>query len=178
MARKTINANVVFVIAQQGFRDEEYAYPREELMEAGATVITVSKQAGLCTGKLGLSATADIALRRAVNMRWDAVVFVGGPGASGYFEDPDAHELARKVARDGRVVAAICIAPTILGKAGLLDGMDVTSFPSEQGTLEGLGAKWTGNPVQVAQLGQAKVITGNGPEAARDFGKAIVDALS
>ncbi|MGN0034536.1 MAG: DJ-1/PfpI family protein [Coriobacteriales bacterium] len=178
MARPVINSNVVFVIAPEVFRDEEYAYPREELVSAGANVLTASSRPGSCIGKLGMKAEAGLSVRSAANMRWDAVVFVGGQGASCYFEDADAHALARKVYDAGGVVAAICIAPTILGKAGLLEGVAVTSFPSEKETLEALGARWTGNTVEVSHAENAYIVTANGPDAAREFGKTLVQTLA
>jgi protease I len=166
-------ARVLMVIAPAVFRDEEYEHPKEVLEARGATVVTVSRSAGTCTGKLGATAEATLALADATAADYDAVIFVGGGGAETYFDDPVAHNLARTADALGRVVAAICIAPSILARAGLLRGVKVTAFGSQEDDLRRHGARWTGAPVQV----DGRIITANGPAAARDFGVAIADAL-
>jgi protease I len=161
------------VIAPEVFRDEEYAHPKEVLVSRGATVTTASTRVGECRGKLGMTATADIAIAEADAGRFDAVVFVGGGGAEVFFDDGAAHDLARDAAAMGRVLGAICIAPSVLARAGLLAGVRATAFPSRKDDLIAHGAQWTGAPVEV----DGRVVTANGPEAARAFGEAIADLL-
>lgn len=164
---------VLMVIAPEMFRDEEYEHPREVLERRGASITTASVEAGPSLGRFGLKATADIALRDASAEDYDAVVFVGGPGASVYFDDPAALELAKAMASAGKLVTAICIAPTILAHAGLLQGKRVTAFPSQEDEIRAHGALFTGNPVQ----SDGRIITANGPEAAYSFGETIGNAL-
>lgn len=164
---------VLMVIAPDQFRDEEYAQPREVLEGRGATVVTASLAPGPCRGKLGMMARAEVALAEADPYAYDAVILVGGAGAQMFFDDPDAHRLVRTMLSNGRVVAAICIAPSILARAGLLDGVCATAFSSQEDDLRTHGATWTGAPVQV----DGAIITANGPAAARDFGMTIADVL-
>ena len=105
---------------------------------------------------------------------FDAVVFVGGSGASVYFDDPTAHALARAAADGRKVLAAICIAPSTLANAGLLAGKRATCWSSEAANLKAKGAHYTGSPVERDGL----IITGQGPQAARQFASALVDALA
>jgi protease I len=161
------------VIAPAVFRDEEYEHPKEVLEARGAMVVTASRSAGTCTGKLGAMAEATLPLADADAAEYDAVVFVGGSGAETYFDDPIAQELARDAHALGRVVAAICIAPSILARAGLLDSVRATAFGSQEDDLRRHGARWTGSPIEI----DGRIITANGPAAARDFGVAIADAL-
>jgi len=164
---------VLMVIAPDQFRDEEYAHPREILEGRGATITTASVAPGPCRGKLGMMARAQVALAEADPARYDAVVFVGGGGAQIYFDDADAHRIARTMHENGKIVAAICIAPSILARAGLLKDVHATAFSSQENDLREHGALWTGAPVQV----DGAIVTGNGPAAARDFGMAIADLL-
>jgi protease I len=165
---------VLMVIAPEVFRDEEYARPREVLESRGATVVTASRSAGVCQGKLGMTAEATVSLADADAADYDAVVFVGGGGAQVYFDDPVAHALAQEADRLGRVVAAICIAPSVLARARLLHGVRATAFPSQKEDLAEHGAIWTDGPVEV----DGRIITANGPDAAYDFGLAISEALA
>lgn len=164
---------VVMVIAPSVFRDEEYAEPKRVLESRGVSVTTASVAAGECIGKLGMRATADAALHDISSMPWDAAIFVGGGGAVVFFDDPDAHRLARDTASHGGVVAAICIAPSTLAHAGLLDGVRATAFPSQRDDLRSYGAVWTGEPVTV----DGRIVTANGPEAATEFGESVAELL-
>jgi len=165
--------HVLMVIAQDQFRDEEYVRPKEVLERRGAVVTTASVAPGTCTGKLGLTAVADLALADVDHTSYDAVAFIGGGGSAMFFDDPIAHDLARAFLTTGRPVAAICIAPSTLARAGVLADRRATAFPSQEDDLRAHGALWTGAPIEV----DGTVITANGPAAAADFGEAIADAL-
>jgi len=165
--------SALLVIAPEMFRDEEYAEPKRILEERGARVSTASVSAGPAVGKLGMRTTADISVADAAQQDWDAVAFVGGPGARVFFDDPDAHALAHGVYDAGGIVSAICIAPSTLAHTGLIEGVRATAFPSQEQDLRSHGAVWTGSPVTV----DGRIVTGNGPEAATEFGTALADLL-
>ncbi|HSK47969.1 MAG TPA: DJ-1/PfpI family protein [Coriobacteriia bacterium] len=165
--------DVVMVIAQEVFRDEEYAEPRTILQSRGARVVTASTAPGKCIGKLGMTAEAELSISEAAERRWDAVVLVGGGGASCFFDDADAHRLAREALASGAVVGAICIAPSVLAHAGLLKGIRATAFPSQEADLTKHGAVWTGEAVTV----DGRIVTANGPDAADEFGESLARLL-
>ncbi len=164
---------VLMVIAPEGFRDEEYVEPRDVLRERGARVVTASVAPGPCRGKLGLMARAEVALFEADPSDYDAVVFVGGGGSEVFFDDLDARSLARRMYEDGKPVAAICIAPTVLANAGLLEGRPATCFSSARDALVSAGAEVTDAPVEQ----DGTIITASGPEAATGFGERLAEAL-
>ncbi|MBN1192091.1 MAG: DJ-1/PfpI family protein [Coriobacteriia bacterium] len=165
--------NVLMVIAPAVFRDEEYEHPKQVLEGRGATITTASRAPGECRGKLGMTAEATIGIADAAASDYDAVVFIGGGGAEVFFDDPDAHRLAQEAVAGGGVVGAICIAPSILARAGLLRDVRATAFQSQREDLISHGAVWTGAPVEVS----GPIVTANGPDAARAFGWAIGDVL-
>lgn len=165
--------SVLMVIAPEVFRDEEYAVPKDVLEIRGASVTTASTHVGEAIGKLGMIAFATETVAQARTTTWDAVIFVGGAGSSVYFDDADAHRLAHDTLAREAVLAAICIAPSTLARAGLLEGVRATAFPSQRDDLVEHGAIWTGEPVTVDGL----IVTANGPDAAGEFGDAVADLL-
>lgn len=163
----------VLVIAEQTFRDEEYLVPKEILARAGVEVATASTTTGEAVGKLGHKVRPDLLVSQIKVEDYDALVFVGGGGAAQYFADETAHKLARGFAQAGKVVAAICIAPVILARAGLLNGKRATVFPDGAPELTKAGAIYTAQKVER----DGRIITGNGPEAAEAFGLEILNQL-
>lgn len=152
---------IMLVVDKHDFRDEEYQEPKEILEKAGFKVITASTVTQEIEGKLGLRITPDIYVKDISVNQLDALIFIGGGGSSQYFEDPLAHDLANQAFKLGKIVGAICIAPIILGNAGLLKGKKAIVYPDGADILKKQGAIYTGNPVDV----DGKIITGNGPDA-------------
>jgi len=164
---------VLLIVASMDFRDEEYLETRKVLESAGAIITTASSRAGESTGTMGSKITVDKGLSEVGSGSFDAVVFIGGPGAKEFFDDTRAHKLALEAVNQGKVVAAICIAPSILANAGVLNGKKATAFISEKDNMESHGAKYTGNDVTK----DGKIITASGPHAAGDFGRLIANKL-
>lgn len=165
--------SALMIIAQNVFRDEEYEIPHQILTRRGAHVVTASETAGEALGKLGMRVHAETSVADAARREWDAVVFVGGAGAAAFFDDPAAHAIALSARDRDAVVSAICIAPSTLAHAGMLQGVEATAFPSQSEDLVIHGARWTGDPVTVDGL----IVTANGPEAAEQFGHAVADLM-
>ena len=132
-----------------------------------------SKEAGACHGKLGGTEQATIAMRDVKISDYNRCAFIGGPGAGAYAEDPDALKVARDAAASEMPLGAICIAPTILAKAGVLKGKKATVWDDGEETqinlLKDSGALYSGEDVTVDGL----IVTANGPEAAEKFGRTF-----
>jgi protease I len=165
--------NVLMVIASTNFRDEEYSDPRKALEAAGARVTVACSSLNTAKGKLGLEVKPDVLISAVKESDFDGIVFVGGGGSKEYFDSPVAHKLAQGFYGKGKLTAAICIAPAILANAGLLKEKKATSFPSSEEILKAKGAAFTGSGVEC----DGKIVTGVGPEAAKKFGKKLVEVL-
>ena len=162
----------LLIIAQNGYQDVELAGTQEALLQAGFEVSLASTEEGPCIGKFGGTEEALLAMRDVDPVSYDVLAFIGGPGAHALAEDPEAILLARTRADTGKVLGAICIAPTILAAAGVLKGKHATVWDEggeQQKFLVGHGATYTGEPVTVDGM----IITANGPDAAQEFGRAL-----
>ncbi len=162
------------IIAPVNFRDEELLEPKDVLENNNIEVTVASKDADSATGMLGAMVTVDMDYKDIKVEDYDGIVFVGGSGASIYFDDEIAQGLAKSFFEQGKVVSAICIAPSTLAHAGLLKDKKATCFGSQEEDLVEHGAEYTGEPVTT----DGKIVTANGPQAATEFGQAITKSLN
>lgn len=164
---------VVMIIAQDDFRDEELFQPKKILEQAGVKVSVAAPSLLPAKGMLGGKITPDIKINDVNGRDFDAVIFIGGMGASSYWDDPAAHKIAQDAFSSNKIVAAICIAPVTLANAGILKSKRATVWSSEAKQLKSQGAVYTGNPVEK----DGNIITASGPTVATQFGEEIVRAL-
>lgn len=160
------------IIAPENFRDEELLDTKAAL-EARDVKVDVASTVNESTGMLGARAKVDLNINSVSVDDYDAVIFVGGTGSSIYFNDEKALAIAKESYEKGKVTAAICIAPSILANAGILENKKATAYQSEASNLESKGATYTGSSVEQ----DGKIITANGPQSARAFGEAISNSL-
>lgn len=167
--------NVVMIIACKDFRDEELETPKKILEDAGHDVTVASTSTEGCKGMMGAEVDPDVLLEDVEADDYDAMIFVGGTGSSDYYENEQALELARAGDKEGLVVGAICLAPGILARAGVLKGKKATAYDADivRKAFEEGGADYTGSKVTVDGV----MVTGNGPEAAQAFGEKIAQML-
>ena len=163
----------LMIIAHEMFRDEEYAEPKSVLEKVGFEITTASSKLGEATGRFGLKAKVDLTLDKVKVEDYDTVLFIGGPGSHGYYQDPLAHRIAKEAVEQGKVLGAICAAPGILANAGLLKGKKATVHEADIETLTKGGATYTGKGIEIDD----KIITADGPKNARAWGETIVKAL-
>jgi len=165
-------SKVLLVIAPEGYQDKELADTKTALEQSGHTsVITSTTQEA--HGKLGGKTGVDVIASDVNPGDYDATVFIGGPGSIGLADDATVQDIAKNFYNAGKVVAAICAAPLLLAKIGILQGKKATCDPSQNESLKQSGAALTNKPVEV----DGKIITGNGPEASYEFGKTIAQNL-
>ncbi|MBU3964314.1 DJ-1/PfpI family protein [Patescibacteria group bacterium] len=170
---------IAIIISFRNFRDEEYFIPKDIFLGAGFEVITVSSQKGTAIGGSGGEAEIDITFDEIDISQLDAVVFVGGPGAYKYIDDEQVLEIIRKANQQGKLLAAICIAPAIFAHAGVLRGKRATVWSSIMDkkpikVLQENGAEYLDKSV----VCDGNIITANGPYSAEEFGKSIVQHLT
>ena len=101
---------------------------------------------------------------------YDGLILPGGlPGTNHLKEDSKVIALVKKYAKEGKLVAAICAAPTVLGFAGVLKGKNATCYPGMESGLTG-ATKKTDEVVR-----DGNIITSRGLGTALPFGGAIIE---
>ena len=165
---------VAMIIAHKNFRDPELTIPKNILENNGAKVVIASTSCEPSIGVEGTVMPVDILIDNLKVANFDAVVFIGGPGAIEYFDNKKARQIAKETFGIGKIIAAICAASGTLAKSGVLTGKRATSFSGVSNILNENGAIFTGEAVTI----DGNIITANGPAAATQFGEALVQALT
>lgn len=172
-----IQKKALFIVAPKRYQDYEYNTPKKILESAGIKVITASQRAGFCQGSFGDTAEAKLSLAEVIVDHYDAIVFVGGGGAIIYQTDIQAHLIAQEAVKKGKILAAICISPTTLAYAGVLEGKKATVW-NEDGNQAQLLTKNGATFVDRDVVIDGKIVTANGPSAAKKFGEEILKLLA
>ena len=159
----------IYVFLADGFEEVEALTPIDVLRRAGLNVVTVSvKDSPVVHGAHGVPVITDAVMDEVEE--GDMILLPGGmPGATHLDKCDELSELILQYAADGKHLAAICAAPLVFGKRGLLKGKKATCYPGFESFLE--GAEYTAAPVEC----DGNFITGKGPGAAMDFAFAIVE---
>lgn len=169
---------IAMLIAQQEFRDEEYLIPKSIFQQQGIEVITVSIEKGQAIGVFGGTTEADFAFSDINAGSFDGIVFVGGSGAMRDMDNKEVYGIAKEAVAQNKVLGAICISPAILANAGVLKGKKATVWASNMDKsavkmLESGGADYQTEKVVI----DGKIVTANGPEAARRFAETTAGLL-
>ncbi len=185
---KLINKNmtkksyqVAEIIAFQCFQDQEYSITKNILDNSGAKVDVFSSKLGKAQSKNGnLTVNIEKTLDDLNVDEYDAVIFIGGPGAQDFFSDSTAHQVAKTSINKNKVLGAICIAPAILANAGVLKGQNATIWtdPFDKETMIEYLTNWGAIFIDKAVVISGNIITANGPQASEEFGAAILKTLS
>jgi len=163
------------VVAQTGFKDEEYIIPKEIFEKEGHKVRTTSLSRAIATGVGGLKVQPDMAIHEANPEFFDAIVIVGGPGSPILARTEEVLALVKNANEAGKIMAAICLGPMVLANAGVLAGKNATVYPDSKAliTLRNGCAKYLEQPVVIDE----NIVTADSPPSAGEFGEAVVQLL-
>ncbi|MGB2762668.1 MAG: DJ-1/PfpI family protein [Minisyncoccales bacterium] len=170
---------IAMIIAHRDFRDEEYFIPKRILMSRNFEIITVSTSNEKAIGMHGGEVRIDAIIDSLIVDDFDALLFIGGAGVIDNIDNHEFHRAAKTAVEKGKVLGAICVAPMILAKAGVLNGRKATVWSSPMNknpikVLEENGAVYEEDTVVVDK----KIITANGPLAADQFAQTVAEALT
>ena len=147
----------------------------------GLTVVDIVRRAGMEIETISITDKAEATSSHKVTFKtdttkadadfdgYDGIVLPGGmPGTLNLGADETVDKVIHEFAAQGKLVSAICAAPSVLGQAGLLEGKKATCHPGFEDKL--LGAAWLEEPVVV----DGNIITSRGMGTAIAFALEIV----
>jgi 4-methyl-5(b-hydroxyethyl)-thiazole monophosphate biosynthesis len=163
----------ILVPLANGFEEIEAITIIDVLRRAGLTVRTTSLTTDRSViGAHGVAVSADASLSSMADYLFDAVVLPGGmPGATNLAQDPVLKDILLRHQKSDRYLAAICAAPTVLAKHGLLKGKRATAYPGFEEQLTGATVKHDD------VVTDGRVVTSRGPGTAMAFAICLVEVL-
>lgn len=180
MNQPLLQGRKIAILATDGFEQSELQKPKQLLEEAGAVVQVVSPKdgdaiKGWTGGNWGESVKVDVALAKAKASDYHALVLPGGvlnPDKLRLQED--AIDFIEAFGKAGKPIAAICHGPWTLIDAGLVEGKEITSWPSLRTDLGNAGAQWEDSEVVV----DGNLITSRKPNDIPVFVNALIGAVA
>jgi 4-methyl-5(b-hydroxyethyl)-thiazole monophosphate biosynthesis len=133
-------------------------------------VTVAALRASPVTGSHAIRVEADASLDAVQGDVFDAVVLPGGPAAQRLRDDERVKAVVRRLAEEGRLVAAVCAAPIVLEAAGVLTGKRATVYPGNRLP--------SAEQVEERVVVDGSIITSRGPGTALEFALAVVERLA
>ena len=167
-------SKVCYVLLADGFEEVEALAPIDLLRRAGCTVYTVSMMpTRTVIGSHGISVLADLCVAElSANVTPDMLFLPGGmPGSKNLDNHPATTKLLEQAVKADAYIAAICAAPFVLGKRGLLAGKHATCYPGFDGDLQGATVE------DAAVVADGKILTASAMGAAEELGLLMVAKL-
>lgn len=164
---------MVYVLLGTGFEETEAIVPVDLLRRAGVDVLTVGINGKIIYGSHKIGIEADITIDEMDLGRMDMIVLPGGLGGVASIR---ANQLAMKALgfakENGKWIAAICAAPTILAELGITDGRAAVCYP---GCEKNMGNARIMTDVPCVR--DDRVITGASAGCAAAFALELITAL-
>lgn len=163
----------VLVLLAQGCEEVEAVTIIDILRRAEVEVVSAGLDEQPVRASHGVTLLPDTTLDLAMNQSFDMVVLPGGlPGTFHLRDDKRVIGLVQQMAQQGKYVAAICAAPSVLATAGLLNGRRATCYPTCLDGFPKVDLQTT------AVVEDGKLITSRGPGTAMDFALTLVERLT
>ncbi len=158
----------VLVPLMTDFEEIEAVTIIDILRRAGITVVTAGLSANPIVGAHGIAVLADVPLDLIQAKDFNGIILPGGKGTPLLHEDARIQDLILEFAHQKKTLAAICAAPIVLSKAGVLKDKQATSYPSVRAALEVLAYREDSVVIDGA------VITSRGAGTAMAFALELV----
>ena len=163
---------MILVLLADGFEEIEALTPVDMLRRAGLEVKTVGMNGKVVCGSHKIPVICDLEPSEVNTDEVSLVIFPGGmPGSLNLDAHPFSDTIIEAVTKNGGRLAAICAAPLVLGRRGLLNGKRATCYPGFEKEL--IGAKC----VTDAVVTDGNVTTSRGMGTALAFAKELISLI-
>jgi len=173
MVKFLINRSVLLVLPALNFNEEEYLIITYCLERENIKIFIVSDANTICKGENGLKVKNDVQFYNIHESNFGGLILVGGSGMRNYWDNSAVQLTAKQFIKNKKPVGAICSAPIILARAGLLSGC-ATCYPDDKNELELNKISYSDDTVVVDK----NIITARDPSSTNEFMKAFLYELT
>ena len=162
-----------YILLAPGFEEMEALVPADLLRRAGVEVALVGVSGEIVPGGHDIAVKADLPLSEVKMEDMEGVMLPGGGvGVANLGSDPGVEALVKEAAAQDKLVSAICAAPSLLSKWGLLEGKQAVCYPSWKDKIAD-ACYLPGEKLAV----EGKTVTGQAAGASFEFGLKLIEAL-
>ena len=163
----------VIMMFAEGFETVEALMVVDLLRRGGVEVVMTSiNEEDMVRSAHGVAVEMDATMDEVDLSTFDAIILPGGmPGTIHLGESKAVKDAVMLMHEEGKIVSAICAAPGVLGKYGLLEGKNACSYPEHEKNL--MGANVSREPVVV----DGNIVTSRGLGTAMEFGFKLLEML-
>lgn len=165
----------LLIISQRNFNDTEYSVTKQTLEDNEIKVKVSSITREEAVGMDGLRVVPETTVRETNPNEHDGLIIIGGSGSPSLMDYPEVLQRIRDFHERNKLVAAICLAPVVLARAGVMKGVMSTVFPTDWAinSLRRDGAQYSEKRVVV----NGNIVTADGPQSAKKFAEEVVKKL-
>lgn len=173
-----LSGEIIAILATDGFDQTALLESKHALEQEGAKIDVVSPKANSITGwdvdKWGVKIPVDVDLTQANPDHYNGLLLSGGIINSDQLRgDEEAIAFVRSFHAAGKPVGSICHGAWMVIEAGVLDGRDITSWPSLKTDINNAGGHWVDKPVVVDH----GLVSGRAPDDVAEFNQAMIQEL-
>ncbi|WP_328355417.1 type 1 glutamine amidotransferase [Mycobacterium sp. NBC_00419] len=182
MSNELSEKKIAFLVAPEGTEQVELTAPWEAVEQAGGAAELISTEVGKIQAFNHLTPAdtfdADKAAESVSASDYDALVLPGGVANPDYLRT-NAHAVGfvKSFFDAGKPVAVICHGPWTLVEADVVEGRQITSWPSLQTDLRNAGAQWVDEQVVVCTEGPNTLVSSRKPDDLPAFCAKLVEAF-
>jgi len=167
----------LFIIPPERFNEDELFHPKDVLENAGVEVTIASTKTGEITGDYQGKVTAEVIFSDVSFTDYDALAVIGGSGTNDHlWGNQELLSYLKQAHEQNVLVTGICAGSVTVVKTGLLTDRTATCYPLDvqKNELKAHNVEY----VEQHVVAHDDIITADGPDGAKEFGKRLVEALS
>ncbi|MBR9663103.1 MULTISPECIES: DJ-1/PfpI family protein [Bacillus cereus group] len=171
-----MSKKALFIIPPERFNEDELFHPKKELENNGIEVTIASTKIGEITGDYEGKVNAGVIFKDVSATSYDIIAVIGGSGTNDHlWENQELQDYLKQAYNEKVLVTGICAGAIAVAKTGLLSGREATCYPVDIqiNELKANNVKYVDQHV----VAHADIITGDGPDGAKEFGGNLVTAL-
>ncbi len=165
--------NILMLLAANKFDETEFLTVKKFIDKSHFNLFITSDANSLCTGNSGLKIKADVSFFNIHTGNFISLIIIGGQGIRNYWNNQLLHKIINNFHKEQKLIAAICSAPVLLARSGVLTGKKATCFPTDKNELEKENVIYVNQPV----VTDNNLITAQGPNAAPQFIETVLNRL-